>query len=116
MIRRLLAVALLGLTTSPVIAGGSSAPFDYQPDPALKTASRGELEARIRRTCAATQAKLQNASATALERPCACYASRTLRALDRNEVQAFRDTGYFNDSARAKALAALDACRLPRPV
>ena len=51
-----------------------------------------------------------------LERPCGCYADRTLASLDKGELQSYRTTGYFNDSARAKALSALDSCKLPRPV
>ncbi|MDF2813519.1 MAG: hypothetical protein K0S56_4550, partial [Microvirga sp.] len=31
------------------------------------------------------------------------------------EVQAYRDTGVFNDSTRGKALASLDSCKLQRP-
>jgi hypothetical protein len=38
-----------------------------------------------------------------------------MRALSADEVQAYRDTGIFNDTARAKALSAIDSCRLQRP-
>jgi hypothetical protein len=38
-----------------------------------------------------------------------------MRAMAPDEVQAYRDTGVFNETARAKALTALDACRLQRP-
>ncbi|HEX8167498.1 MAG TPA: hypothetical protein VF601_17160 [Beijerinckiaceae bacterium] len=113
--RTLAAAALLGATATAALAAGSSAPFDYKPDPALRTESRTKLQDRVRRACNVTQAKLQGASEAAVSRACGCYASRTLAALDRGELEAYRSTGYFNDSARAKALAAIDACGLRRP-
>lgn len=111
-------VLALGLACAagPALAGASSGPFNYQPDPALRTASRADIEARFRRTCQATQARLQSVAEANLARPCGCYASRTLRALDAGELEAYRTTGVFNDTARGKALAAVDACRLRRPV
>ena len=112
---RPLAVAfVLALSTQAALAGASSTPTAYEPDPALKNASGAELEARIRKACTVVQAKAQNVSEPSLSGPCGCYAGRTLRALDAAEVQAYRDTGIFNDTAREKALGALDACKLPR--
>ena len=105
----------LVLTAGAALAAGSSTPTNYEPDPALKTASRAELEARIRKSCTVIQARAQSVAETSLSGPCGCYASRTFRELDAAEVQAYRDTGVFNDSARAKALAAIDACKLQRP-
>lgn len=113
---RTLACTALLLTAHAAFAGGSSAPFGYQPDPALKSASKSDLESRIRRACRATQAKLQNVAETRVDRPCGCYAGRVLGELDGGELEAYRNTGVFNDTARAKALAALDGCRLKRPV
>jgi hypothetical protein len=113
--RPLLSLTMLALATG-AFAAGSSAPFGYTPDPALRTASKGELESRIRRACASTQAQLQNVSTGKVERPCGCYATRVMGSLDEAEVAAYRATGVFNDSARAKALAAVDTCKLKRPV
>ncbi len=115
-IRPILAALILATSASAALAGAASTPTNYQPDPALQRASRIELEARIRKACTITQAKLQNASESAVSTPCGCYATRTLASLDGSELQAYRDTGVFNDSARGKALAAIDACRLQRPV
>ncbi|MGY2047032.1 hypothetical protein [Methylobacterium sp. JK268] len=116
-LRIALAAGLLALGASTALAGGSSAPLEaYQPDPALRTAPKTELESRVRNACAVVQARLQNAAETALERPCGCYARTTLRSLDASEIEAYRTTGYFNDSARSKALSALDSCKLPRPI
>jgi hypothetical protein len=98
-----------------VLASASNTPINYQPDPALKTETVGQLQARIGEACGVTQAKIQNVSATSLSRKCDCYAGRTLRAMSTEEVLAYRDTGVFNDAARAKALASLDSCKLQRP-
>lgn len=109
------AVLCLAISAKAAFAGAASTPTNYQPDPALKRASRGELEARIRKACTVTQAKVQNVSEGSVSMPCGCYASRTLASLDASELQTYRDTGVFNDGARAKALTAIDACRLQRP-
>ncbi len=107
--------AALALSAGTALAGASQTPTTYEPDPALKQASRTELEARIRKACTVVQARAQNVSESTVNAPCGCYATQTFRGLDAAEVQAYRDTGVFNDTARAKALAALDACKLPRP-
>ncbi len=113
----LIAAGFIALGATAALASGSSAPFEqYQPDPALKTATRGNLEGRVRHACAVVQARLTNAPEASLDRPCGCYAKQTMRSLDESEIEAYRTTGYFNDSARAKALSALDACKLQRPV
>ena len=36
-------------------------------------------------------------------------------AMTKDEIQAFRDTGYFNDTARQKGLQFIDQCKLKRP-
>lgn len=88
----------------------------YTPDPALKRASRSNLTGRVAHACAVTQSRLQKVEEASLSAPCGCYAERALRAMDRTEIASYRATGYFNDSAKAKALDALDSCKLPRPV
>jgi hypothetical protein len=114
--RALLVAAAVSLSATAAYAAASNMPTQYQPDPALKTESVSQLRARVSQACAITQAKLQSeASASSLNRACDCYAGRTMRSLSPEEVQAYRDTGVFNDTARAKALAALDVCKLPRP-
>jgi hypothetical protein len=114
-LRTLLAAAAIVTGATGAFAAASNTPTMYQPDPALKTASVSELRARVSQACAVTQAKLQNASEASVSRKCDCYAGRTMRALSTEEVQAYRDTGVFNDTARAKALAAIDSCKLERP-
>lgn len=116
LVRPLALAVLFAGTAGAALAAGSSAPFDYKPDPALRTESRAKLQERVRKACTITQSKLQNVTQGALGKPCGCYAAQTLRALDAGEIESYRNTGYFNDTARAKALGALDACGLRRPV
>jgi hypothetical protein len=113
--RTLLAAAAISASATAAFAAASNAPTLYQPDPALKTASMSELQARVRQACSVTQAKLQGVSEFSLAKKCDCYAGRTMRSLSADEVQAYRDTGVFNDSAREKALKAIDSCKLERP-
>ena len=116
--RLLLAAGLLSLVAAcNANKSGPTASLEgYTPDPALKTASTGNLTGRVRHACTVTQARFQKVPEDALTAPCGCYAERTLSALDKDEIASYRTTGYFNDSARAKALNALDSCKLPRPV
>lgn len=113
---RIAAAALsMLLAVGSASAAGSSAPFNYTPDPSLRTESPAQLSGRVRRACLITQAKAQGTTAEKVESGCACYASRIVRSLDRTELDAYRTTGVFNDSARSKAYATIDACRLRRP-
>ena len=116
LVRPLLVIALLTGFPALGLAGASPANFNYTPDPGLKTAGKGELEQCVRRACAVTQARLQNAAESAVTRPCGCYAGKVMRSLDTAELDAYRSTGMFNDTARGKALAAIDSCKLQRPV
>ena len=115
-IRALLVSAALSIGATAAHAAASNTPTQYQPDPALKTESVSQLRARVSQACAITQGRvLTSVSETSLNRSCDCYAGRTMRSLSADELQAYRDTGVFNETARGKALAALDACKLPRP-
>ena len=114
-LRALLTAAAIATGATAALAAASNTPTMYQPDPALKTASIPELQARVRQACSITQARLQNSTEFAMSKKCDCYAGRTMRSLSADEVQAYRDTGVFNDSAREKALKAIDSCKLQRP-
>jgi hypothetical protein len=111
---RLLAISALAALPSGAFAGASSTPFGYSPDPAMMRESPAQLQARLRRSCVSTQSRIQDAG-RGVQRGCGCYASRIMRSLDATELAAYRSTGIFNDSARAKAFAALDGCGLRRP-
>lgn len=115
--RLLVAVGLISLLAACNTGRVQTASLDgYTPDPALKTASRSNLKGRVSHACIVTQSRFQKVAEASVEQPCGCYADRTLAALDKSELQSYRTTGYFNDSARAKALGALDSCKLPHPV
>ena len=115
-LRTLAALVLLSCAAGGALAAASSSNLPYTPDPALRTASRADLEMRVRRACAATQAKLQSRPEADLDRPCGCYASRTIRSFDKVELANYRNRGVFDDTGRMKALANLDRCSLKRPV
>jgi hypothetical protein len=87
-----------------------------KPDPAMLTDPVSKLQDNARTFCVRTQANLQNVSAQAVAQKCSCYARRTVRALDKTEMLAYRETGLFNASARKKALTSIDACGLKRPI
>jgi hypothetical protein len=91
-------------------------PVARAPDPALQTASLASLQDRVRFACVRTQARIQNVSGEKVASACGCYARRTIRSLDKEEIASYRDTGLFNASAREKALGAIDRCGLKRPV
>jgi hypothetical protein len=112
--RTALAAACLLASVDLAAAAASSVPTNYRPDPALQSASRGELEARVRRACTIIQARELGVSETALSRPCGCYASQTLASFTPGELQSYRDSGVFNQTAQAKAYAALSACGVRR--
>ena len=110
------AFALLVLS-GPAFAGASSSNFgNPAPDPATKNMSRSEARKYIADGCQLTQAKLVSAAPEEFRSPCGCYAGKTVSAMTTDEFQTFRDKSVFDDSARAKALAALDACKLKRPI
>ena len=110
------ALALLVLS-GPAFAGASSANFgNPAPDPATKSMSRAEARKYIADGCQATQAKLVSAAPEEFRSPCNCYAGKTVSGMSTDEFQSFRDKSVFDDSTRAKALAAIDACKLKRPI
>lgn len=116
LLRSVLALSLAAVSTLPALAAGSSAPYGYTPDPALQTESPAQLQSRIRKACGAIQARIQNVSTGQVDRGCGCYAQQVMRSLDGAELASYRATGIFNDTARGKAIAAIDSCRLKRPV
>ena len=70
--RSIAALVALLLSAGAAQAAASSVPTNYQPDPALKTASRTELEARIRKACTVIQARTRNVAEASLSTPCGC--------------------------------------------
>ncbi|MDJ1157160.1 hypothetical protein QNA08_02765 [Chelatococcus sp. SYSU_G07232] len=113
--RGLLLVAIGLFVATSAFAAGSTAALP-PPDPTAARLSRPQIGERAYKGCLVTQAQLQGTPQETLRSPCRCYANRTIAAMGEDEVAAFRQTGYFNDVTRAKALAALDACNLKRPI
>ena len=103
----------LGLT-SVALAGASSSNVP-QPDEAVKTMNRAGIQDRAFKGCVAQQTKMAAVPVELIDRGCSCYAGRTVQRMSNKEVDAFRQTGFFNDETRARALKALDACGLKWP-
>ena len=95
-----------------LVAGCQSVPADFKPDPKLKTATPAQLQASVAAVCVKTQLAKQSATSSSLAKPCGCYASGAIKAMDKTEIDFYREKGYFADSARPKAQAALNACKL----
>lgn len=101
--------------TGLAVAAAGPAPLP-PPDPTAKNLSRPQIQQRALNACLRTQSALQGVGEALLREACTCYARGTVRAMSRSDVQAFRDTGYFNDGTREKALGFIDSCKLKRPI
>jgi hypothetical protein len=113
--RYLLSTMMFFAFTGLALAAGS-APLPA-PDPTAKNLSPSQIQQRALNACIRTQTPLlAGVGPSEVRNKCACYARGTVRSMTRAEIQAFRDTGYFSDSAREKALAQVDRCGLRRPV
>ncbi|MGL4728178.1 MAG: hypothetical protein ACRCWO_05440 [Bosea sp. (in: a-proteobacteria)] len=107
-------VMFFGLTSLALAAGSAPLP---PPDPTAKNLSPAQIQQRALNACVRTQGPLlTGVGPSDIRNRCSCYARGTVRAMSRPEIQAFRDTGYFNDTTRAKALAQIDSCGLRRPI
>lgn len=114
--RPVLAGLAASFIASAALAASSSTPIGYTPDPALKTASISDLTRRVQKACVAIQIRVQNGVEQSYQRPCGCYAGKAMKSFSAAEIQDYRDSGVFNASARGKALQAIDACGLQRPI
>jgi hypothetical protein len=109
-----LTLAAACLATS-ALAGASSNALP-PPDPTAKNLSAYEISLRAFDACLITQSRLQNTTREAVHSACSCYAKQTIAKMSKQELQDFRDTGYFDDTTRVKALEAIDSCKLKRPI
>lgn len=105
-------LALAGMTAAHAASGPAALP---PPDPTAKNLTNYQIQLRAFDACLVTQSRLMNTTREAVHTPCSCYAKGTVNAMSREELQAFRDTGYFNDSARDKGLRFIEQCKLQRP-
>lgn len=97
-----------------VLAAAGPAPLP-PPDPTAKNLTPYMIQLRAFDACLITQSRLQGTTREAVHTPCSCYAKGTVNAMTKDELAAFRETGYFNDSARAKGLEFVEKCKLKRP-
>ena len=106
-------IAML-MGSSMALAAAGNAPLP-PPDPTAKNLTPYKIQLRAFDACLHNQSRLMNTTREAVHTPCSCYAKGTVNAMTKAEIQAFRDTGYFNDTAREKGLGFIDRCKLKRP-
>jgi hypothetical protein len=110
----LLAGGMMALSATFALAASGPAALP-PPDPTAKNLTPYMIQLRAFDACLHTQSNLMGTTREAVHTPCSCYAKGTVNAMTKDEIQAFRDTGYFNDSAREKGLSFIDKCKLKRP-
>ena len=109
-------VALALFAAAPAFAAGSSvATSPPPPDPSAAKLTPYMIRLRAFDACMVQQSALQKKTKEAVHSPCSCYANKTVDSMSKDELDAFRATGYFNDVTRAKAVQYLDECKLVRP-
>ena len=120
MIMRRMSAALLAAGMSILLGvsaqAASSSTSLPPPDPTAKNLTPYMIQLRAFDACLITQSQLLGTTREAVHTPCSCYAKGTVGAMTKDEIQAFRETGYFNDSAREKGLSFIDKCKLKRPI
>ncbi|KRE12591.1 hypothetical protein ASE66_18935 [Bosea sp. Root483D1] len=104
----------LFLSAGAALAAGSTSALP-PPDPTAKNLTPYMIQLRAFDACLVIQSRLMNTTREAVHTPCSCYAKGTVNAMTKDELQAFRDTGYFNDTARDKGYDFIDRCKLKRP-
>lgn len=85
-------------------------------DPTAANLTPYEISLRAFDACLITQSRLLETTRENVHSPCSCYAKGTIKAMNKQELDDFRATGYFNDTTREKALGFLDKCKLKRPL
>ncbi len=84
-------------------------------DPAIAFAGPEQIREHAQEACMVLQGELMALPQELVRNQCRCYARRTVSKMDEGEIASYRRTGLFDDTARAKALESLDACKLKRP-
>lgn len=115
---RITTLSLMGLlVATSAFAAANPKSVQLPPnDPTAAKLTPYEITLRAFDACLITQSRLMNTTREAVHSPCSCYAKRTIARMTKDELDAFRQTGYFNDSAQAKGLEAVDFCKLKRPI
>ncbi len=95
------------MRAEPDTTSSTASPFAFAEPDAIRThAAEG---------CTAVQAELLALPRELVRDRCRCYARRTVARLDEDEIASYRRTGLFDETARQKAFASLEACGLQRP-
>lgn len=103
---------VLVCVAAAALVGCQGVPADFKPDPSLKSAPVAKLQSKVADICVKSQLAKGSVSTAEVSKPCGCYAGRALKAMDKTEIEFYRTNGFFADSARPKAQAALEACGL----
>ncbi|MDJ1157159.1 hypothetical protein QNA08_02760 [Chelatococcus sp. SYSU_G07232] len=102
------AAAFAGAAPPPASAAPAGLPKDYS------SLSNEQIRTQILDACVVRQWGETESKTDNYAQRCGCYATRVAKAMTPDEFDAFRSTGYFSDSARAKAEDALLACKVSR--
>ncbi|PXW58143.1 hypothetical protein C7450_106319 [Chelatococcus asaccharovorans] len=114
---RVLTVAVVGCALSVAVALSAHAggrPPAGTASASYATMSEDEIRTSILDACVVTQWQSATSQRDNYADRCGCYARRVTSGMTPDEFNAFRRTGYFNDTARPKAEAALAACKVKR--
>lgn len=115
--RRVVGLLATALIVAPALALAAAGPAPLpEPDPRTRNMSRYQIQLRTFDACLLVQSRLQSTTREAVHSPCSCYATRTVNGMSRDDVKFFQERSVFNDATREKALAAIDACKLQRPI
>jgi predicted metal-binding protein len=113
-VKSMLSVAAV-LWPAVALAAAGLAPLP-QPDPKTRNMTPAQVQQRTYESCLVVQARIQQTPREEVMAGCRCYASGTVKAMSRADLQSFRETSVFNDATRAVALEQIDRCKLRRPV
>lgn len=114
--RIVISACMYAFMAGAAMAAASQAPINPPPvDPALKKATPYVISLKVFDQCRLVQSRLMGTTQEAVHTPCSCYAKTTVAQMGRDDLNFFRNNGYFNDATRERALKNLDACKLKRP-
>ena len=111
----LLGSVLLAVSSTISLAAGANPTPPPPPDASWRNATPYVLSLKVFDQCLVIQSRLQKRTREDVHTPCSCYAKATIAQLSKAELDDLRANGFFNDSAREKAYANLDRCKLVRP-
>ena len=114
-LKKLSLAAIIVLFPISAFAGASQESLPPT-DPTAANLTPYEISLRAFDACLFTQSRLLETTREDVHSPCSCYAKGTIKAMNKQELDDFRATGYFNDTTREKALGFLDKCKLKRPM